>query len=186
MIVERVFAFPNKNTFQIEPIRKLIYEELVDGIVIDPFANEAKIASITNDLDPQYDTDYNLDALEFLKLFDEESVDMVLFDPPYSPRQVSEHYKRLGYTVNMETTQASYWSKLENEIARIVKPGGKVITCRWNSKGIGKRRGFKIKRVLLVNHGDYRNDTLVVVDTKVQSRLTFRSSLRKASNENVK
>lgn len=171
MKIERVFAFPNANTFQIKPIRKLIYEEMKGEITIDPFANEAKMAKITNDLDPQYDTDYHLEALDFLKLFETESIDAVLYDPPYSPRQISEHYKSLGMDVNMETTQASYWSVLEKEMGRIVKPGGIVITCRWNSKGVGKKYGFKIKRILLVNHEDYRNDTIVVVDKKVQSRL---------------
>jgi len=171
MIIERAFAFPNKLTFQIKSIRKLIYEELIAGVVIDPFANNSKIASITNDLDPECDTDYHLDALDFLKTFQRDTVDMVLYDPPYSPRQVSEHYKRLGKTVNMETTQASYWSKLETEISRIVRAGGKAITCRWNSKGVGKRHGFKITRILLVNHGDFRNDTIVVVEKKVQSSL---------------
>lgn len=34
---------------------------------IDPFANKNKIASITNDLNTEYDTDYHMDALDFLK-----------------------------------------------------------------------------------------------------------------------
>ncbi len=85
---------PNKNTFDIKPIRELIDKYIKDKeLIIDPFANKNKIATITNDLDPQYNTDYNLDALDFLKLFNDISVDMVLYDPPYSPRQISECYK---------------------------------------------------------------------------------------------
>ena len=72
--------------------------------------NNSKIATITNDLDLTYDTTYHLDALEFLQMFSNDSIDMVLYDPPYSPRQVSECYKKLKKTVNMKTTQASYWS----------------------------------------------------------------------------
>lgn len=64
--------------------------------MIDPFANNCKIASITNDLDPRYDTDYHLDAFDFLALFGDSSVDMVLYDPPYSPRQISDCYRKLG------------------------------------------------------------------------------------------
>ena len=60
-----------------------------NGITIDPFANKNRIASITNDLDAQYDTDYNLDAIEFLKLFNDKSVDMVLYDPPFSPDKLA-------------------------------------------------------------------------------------------------
>ena len=67
-----------------------------------------RLASVTNDIDPQYDTDFHMDATDFLNSFKPDSVDMVLYDPPYSPRQVAECYKALGITVNMQTTQASY------------------------------------------------------------------------------
>lgn len=139
---------------------------MVDGVVIDPFAHNSKIANITNDLDPDCDTDYHMEALDFLKMFDDKSVDMVLFDPPYSPRQVSEVYKKFNKTVNMETTSAKYWSNLKDELCRIVKPGGKVITCAWNSGGIGKSRGFEITRVRLVPHGGWHHDTIVTVEIK--------------------
>lgn len=158
---------PNKHTFDIKPIKELIERYIVDGVVIDPFANKNKIASITNDLDPQYDTDYNLDALDFLKLFDDNSVDMVLYDPPYSPRQVSECYRALDMTVNMQTTQSSYWGNQKKEVSRIMKKGGIVITCGWNSGGIGKTNGFEIVEILLVPHGGWHNDTIITVERKI-------------------
>ncbi|MFG6378341.1 MAG: hypothetical protein K1W19_08515 [Lachnospiraceae bacterium] len=101
---------PNSKTFSIKPIKELIHKYAY-GKIIDPFANSSKLASITNDLDEQYDTDYHMNALDFLKIFDSESIDTVLYDPPYSARQVSECYRNLERTVNMQTTQASYWSK---------------------------------------------------------------------------
>jgi DNA modification methylase len=159
---------PNKNTFDIKPIKEIINKYLIDGIVIDPFANKNKIANITNDLDTQYDTNYHLDALDFLKMFNKNSVDMVLYDPPYSPRQVSECYKKLNMAVNMQTTQASYWTNQKKEISRIVKKGGIVITCGWNSGGIGKKYGFEIIEILLVPHGGWHNDTIVVVERKIR------------------
>ena len=79
---------PNKNTFSIKPIKKLIEEQLIDGIWINSYANSNTIATITNDLNPIYNTNYHLDALDFLHLFDNNSIDGVLFDPPYSPRQI--------------------------------------------------------------------------------------------------
>ena len=136
---------PNSNTFKIKPIADLIHRYAY-GTIVDPFANNNKIATITNDLDPQYNTSYHMDALDFLKIFKDESVETVLYDPPYSPRQVSECYKRLGQTVNMQTTQASYWSKQKEQIGRIVKPNGIVITCSWNSGGIGKNMGLRLKK----------------------------------------
>ncbi len=86
MIIERYWAMPNKNTFSIKPIYELIEQYKPDGLIIDPFANSSKIAHITNDLDTQYDTDYHMDAEKFLQMFTDESVDMVLYDPPYSAR----------------------------------------------------------------------------------------------------
>lgn len=167
MIINRKWAMPNKNTFNIKPINELIHKHLINGVTIDPFANKNKIANITNDLDKQYDTDYNLDALDFLKQFDNSSVDMVLYDPPYSPRQVSECYKQLNKSVNMQTTQASYWSNHKKEISRIVKQNGMVITCGWNSGGIGKKYGFEIIEILLVPHGGWHNDTIITVEKKI-------------------
>ena len=165
MIINRIWQMPNSNTFKIKPIADLIHTYAY-GTIVDPFANNNKIATITNDLDPQYNTSYHMDALDFLKIFKDESVETVLYDPPYSPRQVSECYKRLGQTVNMQTTQASYWSKQKEQIGRIVKPNGIVITCSWNSGGIGKKYGFEIEEILLVPHGGWHNDTIVTVERK--------------------
>lgn len=164
---EREWAMPNKNTFDIPPIKRLISGELDSKLLwIDPFANINKFASITNDLNPEYDTDYHIDALDFLKIFDDESVDGVLYDPPYFPRQVSECYNDVGYNVTSETTRASFWGNHKREIARIVKAGGKVITFGWNSGGIGKNHGFEISRILLVAHGGWHNDTICTVEVK--------------------
>lgn len=157
---------PNKNTFDIKPIKKLI-NKYISKNSIDPFANKNKIARITNDLDTQYDTDYNLDALEFLNLFEKDSVDLVLYDPPYSARQVSECYRKLGKTVNKQTTQAKYWSNHKKQISKITKKHGIVITCGWNSGGIGKKYGFEIVEILIVAHGGWHNDTIVTVEKKI-------------------
>ena len=149
MLLSRVWAMPNKNTFDIKPIKEIILK-YKHGISVDPFANGNKLADITNDLDPQFDTDHNLDALDFLRLFETGSIDTVLFDPPYSPRQVSEVYKKFGKTVNSLTTSSAFWSKLKAEVSRIISKEGIVISCGWNSGGIGVKYGFSIVEVLLI------------------------------------
>ena len=154
MIITRKWAMPNKNTFSIKPIGELIARHNA-GRSIDPFANANRLATVTNDLDTQYDTDHHMDALEFVKSFDDSSIDTVLFDPPYSPRQVSECYKSLDMTVNMQTTQSSFWGNLKKEISRIVKPNGIVITFGWNSGGIGSGNGFTQIEILMVPHGGW-------------------------------
>ena len=166
--IDRVWAMPNKNTFEVKPIHDLIVEEMTEGVWIDPFANRNKLATITNDLNRDFDTNYHLDALDFLKIFDDSSVDGVLYDPPYSPRQVSECYNNVGFNVTWDTTKASFWSNHKKEISRIVKKGGKVITFGWNSGGIGYKYGFEIVRILLVPHGGWHNDTICTVEVKTR------------------
>ena len=107
-----------------------------------------------------------MDALDFLRTFEDNEVNVVLFDPPYSPRQVSECYKKLDKTVNMQTTQSSFWGKLKKEVGRILAPDGICITCGWNSGGIGKTLGFSIEEILLVAHGGWHNDTIITVERK--------------------
>ena len=179
MNISRVWAMPNKNTFDIKPIKELINRyvsvfehtsDVYDYISVDPFANKNRIAKITNDLDPQYDCDYKLDALEFLKTFENNSVDLLFFDPPYSPRQVSECYKSLDMTVNMQTTQSSFWGNLKKEIARITKDESIVISFGWNSGGIGKTNGFEIIEILIVPHGGWHNDTIITVERKIPQK----------------
>ena len=171
MKITRKWAMPNSNTFSINSIAELIARH-IDGVSVDPFANSNRLATITNDINPEYGCDYTLDALVFLRTIDESSVDTVLSDPPYSPRQVSECYKAMDETVNMQTTQSAFWGNLKKEVSRITKPSGKVITCGWNSGGIGKKYSFDIIEILLVPHGGWHNDTIITVQL-TKNRIHF-------------
>lgn len=179
--MSKVWHMPNSNTFKIKPIKELIRKHLSNNdIVLDPFANEHSIKSImndveyiTNDLNPAYNCDYSLEAQQFLKQFKNQSVDLILYDPVYSPRQVSECYKKLGRTVTIEDTKSSYWTKFKKEISKKIKIGGKVISFGWNSNGIGKNNGFKIIEILLVSHGGNHNDTICVVEEKTHHQETL-------------
>jgi len=163
---------PNSNTFDMKCISRLIHKYLKPEMLsIDPFANKSRITKITNDLNPDMHCDFSMDAVDFLKTFASNSVDLVLYDPPYSLRQVSECYKNVGIEVTMETTQSSYRTKHINEISRILKQGGICISFGWNSSGIGKVLGFEIIEILLVAHGGSHNDTICTVERKNQSKL---------------
>ena len=169
MIINRAWAMPSKNTFDIKPIKELIQRETASGgLWIDPFANKSKIATITNDINPEFDTDYHLDALDFLKQFDDSSVDGILYDPPFSLRQVAECYHHFGIEVTNETTRDTFWSNQKAQISRIVKIGGRAISFGWNSGGVGKKYGFEIKKILLVAHGGWHNDTICTVEIKTR------------------
>jgi len=158
---------PNRNTLKIKPIAELVKDEFTDGLWIDPFCGNNSPAHIKNDINPNIVADYHIDAIDFLKQFEGNSIDGVILDPPYSVRQVSECYKRFGFEVTQETTRADWYTNLKREIARITKRGGKVISFGWNSGGIGKKFNFDIKKILLVPHGGVHNDTIVTVEIKI-------------------
>lgn len=167
MIMRREWAMPNKNTFSILPIQNLLYKYCKGDVIVEPFANTSKWGTIRNDLNPEYDTQYHMDALEFLKMFDDASADVVLYDPPFSIHQAQECYKSYGAEkLKTQPSSMKYWGDCKNEVARILKIDGIAICCGWSSNGIGINRGFEMIEVLLVPHGGSKNDTIVTVEAK--------------------
>lgn len=168
MEIHREWAMPNKNTFTIKPIKSLV-ERHIEGaqIIIDPFANSCKYGTITNDLNPEYDTTYHLDALEFLKLQEDNSADIVLYDPPYSITQAAQCYASYGKDkLEVNVANMKYWALCKDHIARILKPNGKVLCFGWNTNGLGINRGFEMMEILIVPHGGSKNDTICTVERK--------------------
>ena len=109
-----------------------------------------------------------MDALEFLKAIPSESADLVLYDPPYSITQASELYKSYGREkLEVSVSNMKYWALCKDNVARILKKGGRVICCGWNTNGLGKNRGFEMTNVLIVSHGGSKNDTLVTLEYKL-------------------
>ena len=163
--IERIWAMPNKWTFTIKPIRELLQEEVIGDNWADPFAGENSPAQIKNDLSGN--VEYCMDAIDFLKSRKDNEFDGVLFDPPYSITQAKQCYEGRGMDLlDIKPTSMKYWAECKNEINRIIKPGGKAICFGWNSMGLGKNRGFKMERILLVPHGGSKNDTIVTVEIK--------------------
>ncbi len=175
--INRIWSMPNKSTFLIKPIKELVKKyidiclaETPKAVIIDPFVNNSIFKSyctFTNDLNPEFEASHHMESLEFLKIFDDNSVDMVLMDFPYSVRQISECYKQVGREVHMEDTQSSFYGNRKKEVARIIKPNGIVICFGWNSGGVGKTLGFEMKEILLTPHGGCHNDTISTVERKL-------------------
>jgi len=151
----RTVAQPNKKTFSIPPIEKLInkYKQGIAssfGEIVEPFPHPFKE-----------------DALEYLRNIENEFADLVLLDPPYSQRQLKEAYENIGgfhYQMNN-----SYWSKINNECWRILKPYGVCIKFGWNSSKINPMA--EIIDGMMVCHGSMHNDTIVTVQQKVNQTL---------------
>ena len=161
MKIERKWAMPNLWTFTIKPIKELLAEE-VTGLSCDPFAGRNSPADVTNDLVEKAGS--NLDALTFLKGLPDKHFDTVLYDPPYSITQAKKYGSKTFCSMK-------YWADCKNEVARILKDGGKAICFGWTSMGLGKGRGFEMQRILLVPHGGSKNDTIVTVEIKQSSAI---------------
>lgn len=167
----RVFAMPDEDTFSIGPISDLLDRWLLDvGCIVDPFARNSTRGSVTNDLNPRTKAQYHLPAEEFLASYPrnrDTMAQVVLFDPPYSPRQISECYRLSKRKASMMDTQNARLCKIvKDHLNDILIPGGLAISCGWNSGGMGHERGFDIQEILLVNHGAAHNDTIVTVERK--------------------
>ena len=166
-MMRRAWAMPTKRTFDCPPIASLL-GRYCTGVVIDPFAGDSGVAAWhTNDLNPATKAKSHLPAEEFLENLLERGVvaDVVLFDPPYSPRQIAECYSAAGLTARMKDTQnASLYARCRKLIDQLLKPGGYVLSFGWNSCGMGK--SWERVETLLVAHGGAHNDTICVVDRK--------------------
>jgi hypothetical protein len=148
VIIERYWAMPSHQTFTIKPFKNLIKDELGDKY-IDPFPYPFK-----------------QDAIEYLKTIGDSSENYLVFDPPYSQRQLREMYDNNGLSLDNPMNN-SYWANCRKEISRIIKKNGKVISFGWNSNGIGKKYGFEITKIVLVAHGSQHNDTIATVEVKI-------------------
>lgn len=161
----RVWAMPSRHTFTIKPIGELLARYVGDGKGwADPFAGENSPAELTNDLNPFKRTKYHLHAKQFADILSGE-LRGVLWDPPYSPRQIRECYDGFGMKGPAKDFQG--FGYIKRLLAPKIQMGGLVICCGWNSGGFGKTLGFEQVEVLMVPHGKYHNDTIVTVERKI-------------------
>jgi len=104
MKITRKWAMPNKKTFTIKPISDLIKRYYCkDSLDLFPYP-------------------YKEDVLDLLKRYKDNSIKLILFDPPYSPRQLKECYEERGEVLH--DAKSSVWSKWKDETARVIKPDG--------------------------------------------------------------
>ena len=146
----------NRYTFRINPIREWV-ERICEGRTLNLFAGKTKlnIDEIRNDLDENALSDYNIDALEFVKEWKGKEFDTILLDPPYAYRKSMEMYNGMV---------ASPFRQLKDEMPRILKQNGIIITFGYHSNVMGKNRGFKTEHIALFSHGGAIHDTIASVE----------------------
>ena len=90
---------PSPQTFTMRPVRQLLVRYIRSGTrVLDPFAGNSLVGTRTNDLNPLTRAQDHMEADDFFDKVRGEGVlyHVILFDPPYSPRQVQECYRGFG------------------------------------------------------------------------------------------
>lgn len=149
----RLFSLPNKQPYKISHVKKL-FKKYVHGVTLDLFPFP-----------------YQQDALTTIQDHQDESIDCITFDPPYSNYQLKKQYEDKG--IAMIKANRNYFGELFKEIKRVVKPGGYIVTLGWNSK---RASGFEFEEIILLNHGTMHNDTIITVQRKINhSLLTFQT-----------
>jgi hypothetical protein len=168
-------AGASKATFSIKPIRALAQRYIGTGAWwIDPYAGDNPLGiQFSNDINPETRATYHVDALDFCKAAVRDialgyGVPFlgVVYDPPYSYRQVSEHYRMVGRKATSLDTSAQFYSRVMNAVCDHIAVGGYAISCGWNTNGFGVNRGFVPIELLVVRHGSHHNDTLVLVEQR--------------------
>lgn len=171
MKFSRTWAMPSSDTFSIKPIGEFVRRYLDKSIIsVDPFSRNFDLCNYTNDLDPKTSAMYHMDAEEFLKVLVSKNIkaDLVIIDPPYSPRQISECYKSVGLEVGMKETQSALlYKRVRDAVLPILSDSGIVLSFGWNTVGMGKKRNFEIVEIMLVCHGGAHNDTICMAEQKI-------------------
>ena len=147
----------NKYTFSVKPIRDWV-ESRANGKVLNLFAGKTKLKldEVRNDQDKTMVADYQLDALDFILSY-KGRFDTIILDPPDAYRKSMEMYN--GH-------RASRFNEVKDNLPKLLKPNGKVITFGYQSVSMGKGRGFDQEEVLLMSHGGAIHDTISTVERK--------------------
>ncbi len=149
----------HKYTFSRKPIREWV-ERNAKGKVLNLFAGKTKLEldEFRVDADNTMIADWYGDAFDFINIAIErkEKFDTIILDPPYAYRKSMEMYN--GH-------KASRFNMIKDLIKNILNPKGIVITFGYHSVSMGKSRGFKQVKILLMSHGGAIHDTIAVIES---------------------
>lgn len=149
---------PKRYTFE-QPKLKEWVEKWSKGRVLNLFAGKTKlnVDEFRIDIDNEMLADYYGDAFEFISKTDMK-FDTIIFDPPYNIRKAREKYK--GRYIGKAT-------KIKNHIQRILNPNARFISFGYDTVGMSKSRGFEKIAICLVCHNGDHNDTICLVEDKM-------------------
>ena len=152
---------PKRWTFEQPKLKKWV-ESWCNGLVLNLFAGKITLAinECRVDVSEEFNPDVCCDAYDFVLMCVEDKFlyDTIVLDPPYNLRKSREKYdgKWIGS-----------FTKIKNELSKILEPGGHIITLGYDTVGMSKSRGFEKIAICVVCHGGDHNDTLCLVERKL-------------------
>jgi len=170
VLIRREWAMASPDTFDVPQIGRFVWKYLRRAKVsVDPYARNKRWATHTNDLNPATAAEHHMDATDFLRKLHVEGVraDLVIIDPPYSPRQVKECYDSIGQKMEQDDALlGKVRAELKKAIYDVLSSHGIVLTFGWNTVGMGRNLGFEQIEILLVCHGSDHNDTICLAERR--------------------
>jgi len=156
MKLELIKTNLRRYTFDSPKIKEWV-EDNSSGFVLNLFAgkNKLNINEIRNDIDKEMIADYNLDAVDFVKQWNGNKFDTIILDPPYAYRKAMEMYKG---------NYSSRFKQLADEVPRILKKNGKVISFGYHSTFLGNVRGFNLNKLCVFAHGGSQHCTIGIIE----------------------
>jgi len=151
---------PKRWTFE-QPKLKEWTEENCEGKVLNLFAGKTrlKVDEFRVDISDENKPDVVSDAYNFV-VTTERKFDTIILDPPYNLRKSREKYGEDRYIGS--------FTKIKNELSKILNDNGIVLTYGYDSVGMSKSRGFIKEGICLVCHNGDHNDTICLKERKVK------------------
>lgn len=187
----RWFGMPHIYTFKVKGVKEYIIHNLKGEKILIPFGGMEKIDVPHKKIDtcdikyPNVNeaaaADFYCDATDYDKSpeIKGKKYDTIVLDPPFSFFQAVRYYK-----LNEKTFKMTDIVKAKNEALRHCEDKCRIISLGFNTTGMGKERGFKLKKVAVVNHGGNHNDTLITVeDWEGSPKERFRKKMREQYKE---
>lgn len=153
---------PKRYTFEQPRLKKWV-EDRCKGKVLNLFAGKTHLAvdEFRVDIDAATEPDVVMDAFKFITTTDMK-FDTIILDPPWSVRKSREKYG--GRIVGSFT-------KIKNNLSRVLNDGGRVITVGYSSVGMSRSRGFKkIALCVICLSGDH-DDSFAVLEEEAKDLL---------------
>jgi hypothetical protein len=172
MKIQYRWSMPDKQTFNMKPVREFILKEIVKhNQILIPFAGwtrfrfkpQIKITYI--DIKPDLPKPYFLgDCIDIMKnlIKQGKKYSLILSDPPFSMYQAVHTYN------NKKMQDITHIRNLYNQLLLV---GGIIISCGYNTTGMSTKRGFEKTELLIVNCGGSHNDFLILKEKQIQRRL---------------